>query len=77
MFAGSDAGAESAAILYSLIASCKLADVEAGAYLRDILAKLAEGWPQAKIGELVPSTWKELHGTAQSSSSRKTDQCKV
>jgi hypothetical protein len=77
MFAGSDTGAESAAILYSLIASCKLADVEAGAYFRDVLIKLAEGWPQSKIGELVPSVWAELHGPAPATTTRDAARPKV
>jgi len=65
MFAGSDAGAEAAAVIYSLIASCKLAGVDTGKYLRDVMIKLASGWPQAKIGELVPSSWAQIHGLAE------------
>ena len=37
MFAGSDAGAERAAIIYSLVATCKLCHIDPFAYLRDIL----------------------------------------
>lgn len=65
MFAGSDAGAEWAAILYSLIASCKLAGIDAGAYLRDVMIKIAGGWPQSKIGELTPENWAKLHAPTQ------------
>lgn len=62
MFAGSGAGAEWAAILYSLIASCKLAGIDAGAYLHDVMLKISGGWPQSKIGELVPTAWAQIHG---------------
>ena len=27
-------------------------------YLRDTFAKLAAGWPQSRIGELLPEAWK-------------------
>jgi len=64
MFAGSDAGAERAAILYSLIASCDLAQVDTAAYLRDVMMKIACGWPQSKISELIPANWALKHGRA-------------
>ena len=60
MFAGSDAGAEHAAILYSLICCCDLAQIDAGAYLRDVMMKIASGWPQSKISELTPMNWAEM-----------------
>lgn len=37
LFAGSMAGAHRAAVLYSLLLSCTLADVEPYAYLRDVI----------------------------------------
>jgi len=58
LFAGSDAGGERAAILYSVLASCALADVEPWAYLSDVLQKIAEGWSASRIGELLPAAWK-------------------
>src|SRR4051794_20545765 len=41
-FAGSDRGAERAAAIYTLIATCKLNGVDPQAYLADILARLAD-----------------------------------
>lgn len=42
LFAGSDEGAERAAVIYTVLANCKLAGVEPWAYLNDVLAELAQ-----------------------------------
>jgi transposase len=57
LFAGSDAGAERAAILYSLLRTCALHHVEAFSYLKDILGKLAAGWPSDQYDALLPENW--------------------
>ena len=57
LFAGSDAGAERAAILYSLLRTCALQGVDCYAYLTDVLEKLASGWSQSRIDELLPEHW--------------------
>ena len=57
MFAGSEAGAERAAIIYSLVASCKLHDIDPFEYFRDVLTKVSTH-PQSRIDELLPSNWK-------------------
>ena len=57
LFAGSDAGAERAAIMYSLLRTCALHGVEAFAYLKDVLGKLAAGWPSDRFDELLPENW--------------------
>lgn len=54
LFAGSDAGAERAAILYSLLRTAALAGVDTYAYLIRLLERLAAGWPQRRIDELLP-----------------------
>jgi transposase len=56
LFAGRMAGAHRAAVLYTLIQSCKLAGVEPFAYLKDILLRVASH-PQARIAELTPTAW--------------------
>ena len=58
LFAGSDAGAERAACVYTLVATCVLAGVDPWAYLADVLEKLAQGWPQRRLEELLPPMWK-------------------
>ena len=59
LFAGSDAGAKRAAILYSLVASCKLCEVDPLIYLRDVLDRI-NTHPATRIAELLPHRWKEL-----------------
>ena len=53
LFAGSDAGAKRAAVLYSLVASCKLCDIDPFFYLRDVLDRI-NTHPASRIEELVP-----------------------
>ena len=57
LFAGSDAGGERAAIIYTVLGSCKTAGVDPFAYLRDVLEKIANGWPAKRIDELLPQAW--------------------
>jgi hypothetical protein len=63
MFAGSEAGAWRAAIIYSLVASCKLNDIDPFRYFRDVLARVSTH-PAAKIDELLPGEWKKLNTEA-------------
>ncbi len=53
MFAGSENGARNAAILFSLVVSCKLTGVDPFAYFRDILIRL-QHHPADRIDEPVP-----------------------
>jgi transposase len=57
MFAGSDAGGHRAAAVYTLIATCKLNDVDPQAWLAHVLAKLPDH-PAKRIDELLPWNWK-------------------
>lgn len=57
LFAGSEAGAERAAILYSLVASCKVNGHDPFAYFNDVLKKVST-WPANRIDELLPCNWK-------------------
>jgi hypothetical protein len=56
LFAGSDAGGERAAAMYSLIETAKLNGVDPEAYLRDIIAHIADH-PINRIAELLPWNW--------------------
>lgn len=60
LFAGSMAGAERAALLYSLVQSCRLAKIDPFLYLRDVLLRVATH-PQSRIGELTPKAWAATH----------------
>jgi transposase len=60
LFAGSEAGARRAAIIYSLVAGCKLNGIDPFRYFRDILARVSTH-PADKVDELLPSEWKKLN----------------
>jgi transposase len=63
LFAGSFEGARRAALLYSLVQSCKLVDVPPFAYLKDVLLRLATH-PHRLIDQLTPKGWAKTFGTA-------------
>jgi transposase len=56
MFCGSDRGGQRAAVMYSLIATCRLNNVDPEAWLRDVLARIA-GHPANRLPELLPWNW--------------------
>ncbi len=56
MFYGSDTHAESAAAIFSLIASCRLHRLDAEQYLDEILRVLPY-WPPTRYLELAPKFW--------------------
>lgn len=53
LFAGSDAGGERAAAIYSLIGSAKLNGIDPEAYLQEVLTRIADH-PITHIEELLP-----------------------
>ncbi|MEX1346900.1 MAG: IS66 family transposase [Desulfobacterales bacterium] len=57
LFAGSHEAAQRAAMIYSLLATCKKNNVEPTAWLTDVLAKIQDQ-PIRKIEELLPENWK-------------------
>jgi transposase len=57
LFAGSDTGGRTAAILFSLIATCQRHHVEPFAYLRDVLTRIA-AHSAHRLDELLPGNWK-------------------
>jgi hypothetical protein len=70
LFAGSDAGAERMAILYTLLANCHLHGVNPQAYLTDVVVKLQNGWPMSRIDELLPQFWRAPEAQAEEGSER-------
>jgi len=53
LFMGSDSGGRRAAVLYSLLATAKLNDLDPALYLRTVLARITE-LPINRITELLP-----------------------
>jgi transposase len=66
LFAGSEAGAKRAAIIYSLVASCKLNEIDPFAYFRDILTRISTHSID-KIDELLPGNWEKMENSAEKS----------
>lgn len=56
LFAGSERGADRAAIMATLITTAKLNDVDPQAWLADVLARIAEH-PAHRLDELLPWNW--------------------
>lgn len=54
LFAGSDEGGKAWGVLASLIETCKLNGVEPHAYITDVLTKIVQGWPAARLDDLMP-----------------------
>jgi len=55
-FLGSDNGGRTAAVLTTLISTCKRLGVDPFAYLRDLIARIA-AHPKSRIAELLPDYW--------------------
>jgi transposase len=63
LFAGSDKGGQTAAILMSLCTTCKGRGIDPQAYLRDVLDRISTH-PARRIDELLPDRWQELRRAA-------------
>jgi transposase len=56
LFAGSDRGGQRAAMMYSLIITAKMNNIDPQAWLADVLARIADH-PVQKLDELLPWSW--------------------
>ena len=57
LFAGSEEGGKRAAILYSLVETCRMQSIPPFDYLRDVLDRVSRH-PSSRIHELMPRGWK-------------------
>jgi hypothetical protein len=57
MFYGSDSHAQSAAAIFSLVASCRLHGIDPQQYLDEVMRVLPD-WPKDRYLELSPKYWK-------------------
>jgi len=64
LFCGSDRGGERAAIMYSLIVTAKMNDIDPQAWLADVLARIAEH-PVQRLDELLPWNWHTSNAASQ------------
>src|SRR6201984_49215 len=64
LFAGSERGADRAAIMVTLIMTAKLNDIDPQAWLADVLAPIAEH-PTSRLDDLLPWNWRPFKGAQQ------------
>ena len=58
------------AILTTMVTNCELLGASIWHYLRDTFQRLADGWPQSRLAELLPAAW----AAAQKSQQPQTQQ---
>lgn len=58
LFCGSDRGGDRAALMYSLIVTAKMNDIDPQAWLADVLDRIAEH-PAHRLDELLPLNWRD------------------
>lgn len=63
MFAGSHQGGKRAAIIYSLLATCRLQGINPINWLDDVLRRITD-LPQERYYELLPQNWKAQYPAA-------------
>jgi hypothetical protein len=59
LFAGSHRGGQRDAVMYSLIATCKLQGIDPSVWMSDVLRRI-NTQPDHKLYELLPQFWKPL-----------------
>lgn len=59
LFAGSHRGGQRAAIIYSLLGTCKLQGIDPYTWLEDVLHRIPVQ-PEEKLADLLPQRWKPL-----------------
>ena len=64
LFVGSDNGGRTAAVLFSMTASCKRHDIDPFAWLREVLRTLPTQ-PEDQLDELLPDVWFAHHPGAR------------
>ncbi len=62
LFAGSDGGGRTWATIATMLTTAKMNDVDPFAWAKHTLERLANGWKQADIEQLMPWNYKALNG---------------
>ncbi len=60
---GSDNGGRTAAILNTIVASCKKNQIDPQSYIADVLSRLADSTRAQDLKELLPGAWCPLPQT--------------
>ncbi|QDU69835.1 Transposase IS66 family protein [Planctomycetes bacterium Pla86] len=63
LFCGGESGGQRAAVIYSLVETCKRLDVEPFEYLRDVLSRIREH-PADGLESLTPRGWRDARSRA-------------
>jgi transposase len=71
LFAGSENSAKNAAILYTLVGSCKDLGIDPWEYLRDVIERVTTH-PASRIAELVPRAWLEARKAKESAATARS-----
>lgn len=66
LFVGNEDGGDAAAVIYSLIQTCRALDINPREYLEDVMRRLM-GHNAAKIDELLPDAWAAARNLIQNS----------
>ena len=64
LFAGSERGAERAAVMYTLIETARLNAVDPEAWLADVIARIADH-PINRVDQLLPWNWSPIPAQAK------------
>ena len=62
LFAGSDRGGQTWAVIASLVEPCKLNGVDPQAYLGDVISRIVGGHPKSQLDELMPWAYPTIPG---------------
>ena len=62
LFAGSDRGGQTWAVIASLVETCKLNGVDPQAYLADVITRIVNRHPQSRLDELLPWAYPTIPG---------------
>ncbi len=63
LFAGSDEGGRRAAVIYTLIETARLNDIDPEAWLADVISRIADH-PINRVDELLPWKWSAANAQA-------------
>lgn len=65
LFYGSVDAGKRYALLFTLVLNCVLVGANPYDYLVDVIDKIADGWPAARVAELMHSNWLEARERQQ------------